>query len=121
MRELTGGRGADAVIEAAGGKDTFQTAWKIARPHACVAVVAMYGEAQSLPLHRMYGKNLIFKTGGVDAVHCGRLLRLIADGRLDVQALITHRLPLERILEGYDIFEHRTGDCIKCVITPAAT
>ena len=120
VRECTGGRGADAVIEAAGGKSTFQTAWRIARPHACVAVVAMYGEAQSLPLHRMYGKNLIFKTGGVDAVHCGRLLGLIADGRLDVRALITHRLPLDRILEGYAVFENKTDDCIKCVITPAA-
>ena len=56
VRELSAGKGADAVIEAAGGGDTFQTAWKIARPHACVAVVAMYAEAQSLPLHRMYGK-----------------------------------------------------------------
>ena len=107
------------MIEAAGGEDTFQTAWKIARPHARVAVVAMYAEAQSLPLHQMYGKNLIIKTGGVDAVHCGRLIRLIAEGRLDTRPLITHRLPLERILEGYDILERKSGNCIKCVVTPA--
>ncbi len=119
VRELSAGKGADAVIEAAGGGDTFQTAWKIARPHACVAVVAMYAEDQSLPLHRMYGKNLIFKTGGVDAVHRDRLIRLIAEGRLDMRPLITHRLPLERILEGYDIFERKSDGCIKCVVTPA--
>lgn len=47
---LTEGRGADAVLEAAGGKDTFKTAWKIARPNAVVCVVAMYEEAQVIPL-----------------------------------------------------------------------
>ncbi len=56
VRELTEGRGADAVIEVAGGKNTFQTAWEIARPNAVVAVVAMYEEPQILPLERMYGK-----------------------------------------------------------------
>lgn len=54
VRELSAGKGADAVIEAAGGGDNLSDrAWKIARPHACVAVVAMYAEEQSLPLHRM--------------------------------------------------------------------
>lgn len=118
VRQLTSGRGADAVIEAAGGADTFQTAWKIARPNACVAVVAMYEQAQTLPLHQMYGKNLTFRTGGVDAAHCEALLRLIEAGKISTSPLITHRLPLNRILEGYNIFEQRREDCMKCVITP---
>ena len=54
------------VFEAAGGADTFETAWKIARPNASVVIVAMYEEEQILPLPRMYGRNLTFKTGGVD-------------------------------------------------------
>lgn len=70
IRELTQGRGADAVVEAAGGKNSFQIAWKIARPNAAIAVVAMYEEDQVLPLPKMYGKNLRFKTGGVE---CGKL------------------------------------------------
>ena len=41
---LTGGRGADGVIEAAGSKESFQMAWDIARPNATVAVIAMYEE-----------------------------------------------------------------------------
>ena len=52
IKELTDGRGADTVFEVAGGADTFQTAWKIARPNAVVVVVAMYEEAQELPLPR---------------------------------------------------------------------
>lgn len=78
IRRLTHGRGADAVIEAAGGQDTFSMAWQIARPNAVVALVAMYEKPQLLPLPDMYGKNLIFKTGGVDACHCGELLGHIA-------------------------------------------
>ncbi len=41
IKEITEGRGADTVFEVAGGKDTFQTAWKIARPNAVVVIVAM--------------------------------------------------------------------------------
>lgn len=119
IRALTEGRGADAVIEAAGGKDTFQTAWKIARPNASVAVVALYEEAQVLPLHQMYGKNLTFKTGGVDAVHCERLIRLIEAGKIDTTPLITHTFPLHKILDGYATFEQRLDGCIKCAITPS--
>ena len=75
--ELTSGRGADSVLEVAGGKDTFQMAWQIARPNAVVCVVALYEEPQVLPLPAMYGKNLIFKTGGVDANSCSEILKLI--------------------------------------------
>ena len=115
VRALTHGRGADAVIEAAGGGDTFQTAWKIARPNAVVALVAMYEREQSLPLPEMYGKNLLFKTGGVDACHCGELLELIAAGRLHTDFLITHRGPLPEILEGYRLFAEKRDGCLKWV------
>ena len=73
IQNLTVGRGADVVLEIAGGVDTFQTAWKIARPNAIVCIVAMYEQPQVLPLPDMYGKNLIFKTGGVDAADCEKI------------------------------------------------
>ena len=78
----------------------------------------MYEEAQSLPLHQMYGKNLIFKTGGVDAVHCQRLMKLIEARRFPTDFLISHRAPLNDILEGYRIFENKLDGCIKWVVTP---
>ena len=115
---LTEGRGADAVIEAAGATDTFSLAWQIARPNAVVALVAMYEQPQILPLPEMYGKNLIFKTGGVDACCCGELLDHIAAGRLHTGFLITHRAPLAEITEGYRIFGGRLDHCIKWVVTP---
>ena len=81
IRNLTQGRGADAVLEVAGGRDTFQMAWKIARPNAVVCVVALYEEPQMLPLPDMYGKNLVFKTGGVDASCCEEIMKLIKAGK----------------------------------------
>ena len=109
--------GADVVLEVAGGKDTFQLAWKCARPNAIVTVVALYDEAQTLPLPDMYGKNLTFKTGGVDGCDCAEILRLIEQGRIDTTPLITHRFPLSEIEEAYRIFENRLDGVIKVAIT----
>nr|WP_320978266.1 alcohol dehydrogenase [Hungatella effluvii] len=115
--ELTSGRGADSVLEVAGGKDTFQMAWQIARPNAVVCVVALYEEPQVLPLPSMYGKNLIFKTGGVDANSCSEILKLIEEGKLDTGCLITHRTDLAHILEAYEIFEKQADHVLKYAIT----
>lgn len=116
VKDITNNHGADGVIEAAGGENSFETAWKIARPNAVVAVVAMYESSQILPLPDMYGKNLIFKTGGVDAVHCEKLLQLISENKLSTNFLITHTLPFNDILKGYEIFESKQDNCIKVAI-----
>ena len=113
--------GADVVMEVAGGPDTFQLAWRCARPNAIVTIVAMYDKPQMLPLPDMYGKNLIFKTGGVDGCDCGEILDLIAQGKIDTTPLITHRFPLSRIEEAYDIFENRRDGVIKVAIFPGLT
>ena len=109
--------GADVVLEVAGAKDTFELAWRCARPNAIVTVVALYGEAQTLPLPDMYGKNLVFKTGGVDGCDCAEILRLIAQGKIDTTPLITHRFPLSEVEEAYRIFENRLDGVIKVAIT----
>lgn len=105
IKELTENRGADGTIEAAGGSDTFELAWKITRPNGIVGVVAMYGENQILPLPYMYGKNLTFKTGGVDAIHCKKLVDLISKGKINTNFLITDTFKLENIIEGYEKFK----------------
>ena len=110
--------GADVVIEAAGGEDTFRLAWQCARPNAVVAIVALYDQPQVLPLPEMYGKNLTFKTGGVDGCDCQEILELIAQGRLDTTALITHTYPLKDIQAAYDLFENRRDHVIKVAIEP---
>ena len=117
VKEHSDHGGADVVLEVAGGRDTFQLAWKCARPNAIVTVVALYDEAQSLPLPDMYGKNLIFKTGGVDGCDCAEILHLIEEGKIDTTPLITHRFKLADIEEAYRIFENRLDGVIKIAIT----
>lgn len=108
--------GADRVLEVAGANDTFQLAWQCARPNAIVTIVALYNEAQVLPLPNMYGKNLTFKTGGVDGCDCEEVLSLIAQGKIDTTPLITHRFPLSRIDEAYRLFENKEDGVIKIAI-----
>lgn len=108
--------GADVVIEVAGSDDSFTLAWKCARPNAIVTVVALYDRPQILPLPDMYGKNLTFKTGGVDGCDCAEILNLIAEGKIDTTPLITHRFPLREIEEAYRIFENRQDGVIKVAI-----
>ena len=103
VKENSRHNGADRVLEVAGSSDTFELAWKVARPNAIVTVVALYEENQTLPLPQMYGKNLIFKTGGVDGCDCDEILKLIEQGRIDTTPLITHTFPLEEIEQAYDI------------------
>lgn len=116
VKNLIENRGADGVIECAGSKDTFEMSWKIARPNAIVGVVAMYEENQILPLPKMYGKNLTFKTGGVDAIHCAKLLDLISKGLISTDFLITHKVSLENIKSGYEIFENKQRNCLKIAV-----
>ena len=91
-------------------------AWQCARPNAVVTLAALYDGPQVLPLPEMYGKNLTFKTGGVDGCKCGEILSLIAAGQLDTTPLITHTYPLEEIEAAYDLFEHRRDGVMKVAI-----
>ena len=108
--------GADVVLEVAGAPSTFRLAWECARPNAIVTVVALYDEAQTLPLPDMYGKNLTFKIGGVDGCDCEETLRLIAEGKIDTEPLITHTYPLSRIEDAYELFENKKDGVIKVAV-----
>ena len=109
--------GADVVLEVAGTDDTFRLAWECARPNAIVTVVALYDHPQVLPLPDMYGKNLTFKTGGVDGCDCAEILRLIEEGKIDTTPLITHRFPLNEIEEAYRIFENKLDGVMKVAVS----
>lgn len=117
VRCNSGHGGADVVLEVAGTEDSFRLAWECARPNAIVTIVALYERPQVLPLPEMYGKNLTFKTGGVDGCDCAEILRLIAAGELDTTPLITHIFPLSEIDAAYALFEGRRDQVCKVAIT----
>ena len=75
-----------------------------------------YEEDQILPLPVMYGKNLTFKTGGVDGSDCEEIMNLISCGKLDTGFLITHRMDFAHIMDAYDIFEKKKDHVIKIAI-----
>lgn len=108
--------GADVVIEVAGTEETFKMAWDCARPNAIVTIVALYDKPMILPLPDMYGKNLIFKTGGVDGCDCEEILSLIKQGKIDTTPLITHKFKLVDIEKAYKIFENKLDNVIKIAI-----
>lgn len=110
--------GADVVLEVAGSDATFELAWKCARPNAIVTIVALYDRPQILPLPDMYGKNLTFKTGGVDGCDGDLILGLIEQGKIDTTPLITHTFSLSDIDRAYDLFENKRDGVMKVAVKP---
>ena len=108
--------GADVVLEVAGSQEAFRMAWQCVRPNAIVTIVALYDGSQTLPLPEMYGKNLTFKTGGVDGCKCAETLALIEQRKIDTTPLITHTFPLKDIAAAYELFESRRNGVIKTAI-----
>lgn len=144
LKELTGGRGPDAVIDAVGleahGTDfiAFYDQVKQAvrlepdRPTALRQVILACGKGGNVSIPGAYGgfidkvpmgaamnKGLTFKTG---QTHVHRylhtLLEYIQSGEIDPSYIITHRLPLEQAPHGYEIFKHKKDNCIKVVLKP---
>ena len=109
-------KGCDCAIEVAGTDESFQMAWKITRPNGIVSLVAMYEKNQELPLPVTYGKNLTFKTGGVDAVNCDYLIKLIKEKKMSMKELITHEFIFEDILMAFNLFRNKYEFCVKMAI-----
>ena len=108
--------GCDCTVEVAGSEDSFQMAWKITRPNGIVAIVAMYEQNQEFPLPLMYGKNLTFKTGGVDAIYCDYLINLINENKISTNNLITHEFSFDDIIKAFKIFKEKPEHCVKIAI-----
>ncbi|WP_128374711.1 zinc-dependent alcohol dehydrogenase family protein [Streptomyces cavernae] len=104
VADLTGGLGADVVIEAVGAPATFEMCTRMVRPGGHVANVGVHGRPATLHLEDLWIKNVTITTGLVDTYSTPTLMRMAAAGRLPTSALITHVFPLERMEEAYDVF-----------------
>ena len=119
LSDMTGGRGADVVIEAVGSMSAFETSVEVVRRGGTVSVVGMY-VTESLQIHLgVYwsrGLKLIFS--GVCPVHTwwDRAMQAVEDGRIDPLPIISHTLPLEEAPHGYEIFDRR--EATKVVLKP---
>ena len=96
MLELTGGLGADVAVEAVGIPETFELCTEIVRPGGHVANVGVHGHPATLHLETLWIRRMATTTTGlVDTFTTPRLLKLIAEGRLDATLFATHRFALE--------------------------
>ncbi|GAB6987676.1 alcohol dehydrogenase catalytic domain-containing protein [Nocardioides pyridinolyticus] len=97
-------RDVDTAIEAVGVPETFELCTELVRAGGTVANVGVHGAPATLHLESLWIRNVTVRTGLVDTFSTPTLLRLIAEGRLDTEGLITHRFGLDEIQDAYDIF-----------------
>ena len=118
VMELTDGLGADVAIEAVGVPETFELCTELIRPGGRVANVGVHGHPATLHLERLWIRDVTITTGLVDTFTTPKLLRLIAEGRLDPTPFATHRFELEEMTEAYDTFtDAATTNALKVVLS----
>jgi threonine dehydrogenase-like Zn-dependent dehydrogenase len=120
--ELTGGRGVDVSIEALGTQATFEACLRVLKPGGTLSSLGVYSEDLRIPLDAFragLGDIRIVTTlcpGGKERMR--RLMSLVAGKRVAPRQLITHRFPLARIVEAYDLFARQSDQVLKVAITP---
>ncbi|SDN71901.1 Threonine dehydrogenase [Halomonas shengliensis] len=120
IRKLTGGRGVEASIEALGLQQTFEQALRVIKPGGTLSSLGVYSENLSIPLDAFcagLGDHRIVTSlcpGGKERMR--RLMQIIDSGRLDLGPMVTHRYPLEKIVDAYDLFSHQRDGVLKIAL-----
>ena len=121
VKRLTGG-GADVSIEALGTQQTFETALRCLRPGGTLSSLGVYSGKLDVPYDAFaagLGDHRIVTTlcpGGKERMR--RLMALVEGGRVDLTPLLTHTIPLDRIVEAYALFGERRDGVLKVAIKP---
>jgi alcohol dehydrogenase len=121
VKKLTGG-GVDVAIEALGTQETFERALRSLRPGGTLSSLGVYSGKLEVPYDAFaagIGDHRIVTTlcpGGKERMR--RLMEIVKHGRLDLTPLITHRLSLDQIVEGYELFGARRDGVLKIAIKP---
>jgi threonine dehydrogenase-like Zn-dependent dehydrogenase len=123
LRELTGGRGVDVAIEALGRQETFESALRSIRPGGVLSSLGVYSGKLVAPYEALYaglGNQQIVTTlcpGGKERMR--RLISLVAEERIDLTPLVTHRFALEDMLDAYELFSRQGDGVLKVALYPA--
>jgi alcohol dehydrogenase len=122
IMKLTGGRGVDAAIEALGTQTTFESALRVLRPGGTLSSLGVYSGDLKIPLGPFaagLGDHVIVTTlcpGGKERMR--RLMNVVASGRVDLTAMVTHRFKLDDIKAAYELFSQQRDGVLKVAITP---
>lgn len=120
--ELTDGQGADVTIEALGTQQTFESCLRALRPGGTLSSLGVYSGKLSLPVDAFaagLGDHKLVTTlcpGGKHRMR--RLMDIVGSGRVDLRPLVTHRFPLDRIEEAYELFANQRDGVLKVAIVP---
>ncbi|PCC99723.1 NAD(P)-dependent alcohol dehydrogenase [Halopseudomonas pelagia] len=119
---ITAGKGVDVAIEALGTQQTFESCLRALKPGGTLSSLGVYSGKLSMPLDAIaagLGDHKIITTlcpGGKERMR--RLMEVVASGRVDLTAMVTHRFKLADIVEAYDLFSHQRDGVLKVAITP---
>jgi len=122
IMKLTRGRGVDVAIEALGTQATFEAALRVLRPGGTLSSLGVYSTDLTIPLGAFaagLGDHRIVTTlcpGGKERMR--RLMSVVASGRVDFGAMVTHRFRLDDIEAAYELFGHQRDGVLKVAITP---
>ncbi len=119
IMDLTEGIGADLVVECAGKPVPAAEALEIVRKNGRISYNGIYHEPVTLPLNKIVQWNLLITGPKAEGMwNLERAVPLMADGRLNLKPLITHRFPLDEISTAFDTFTKRVGGAIKVIVKP---
>ena len=140
LREMTNGRGPDVAIDAVGTEaersfmEKVKAVWnaekgtmkvidwctQAVRRGGIVSVVGVYGSPyDNFPIHRIFDKGLIMKFGQAPVQkYIVHLFEIVRDGKVVLDDIITHKIPLSDAVKGYDMFKNKQDDCVKVVLRP---
>lgn len=140
IRDMTDGRGADVCVDAvgmeanrsiwekisntlhmqAGTIDVIKLCASAVRRGGVISVVGVYGSPYSnFPFGQIFDKGVTIKTGQAWVQHyIDELLELVKSGKVTLNDIVSHTLPLEKAPYAYDIFCKKKDDCLKVILKP---
>lgn len=119
VMEITNGKGADIVMECAGGDNSLQEAIESVKRGGKICMVAFYKKPVTVDMSHVARSNVnIYSCRGEGGMNCGRSLSLMSDGKIAARPLITHHFSLDEIHQAIKTFVERIDNALKVVIYP---
>jgi len=117
VKRLTGGRGAQVVVEAVGNPAALDMALRLAAKCGTVNLIGVYAEKAEVHAGLLWIKSLTIEAGHANVLgHIDAVLSLLAAGKLDPGPLVTHHMHLDQAPEAYALYDRR--EALKIVLTP---
>ena len=117
VSDITSGKGADSVLECAGGPSSMQEALENVKRGGRIGVVAWYAGPVEMDMNLAVRSNVrIYAARGEGGMNCGRSLALMSEGKLVAHPIISHHFKLDQIHDAFDTYVNRVGNALKVAI-----